>query len=227
MKAGVGTLIAGVVLAVAATAVAQSGGMGDGMDMGMGKGMQGGIVVAGDGTVLSVVPGDDSTSIMAIGSNGAIRWNSPVTDGHPMTIATNGDLVVALVANDDGMMGGGGSGGSGGGMGGGGNGGGMGGGGGMGDGEQADHSFRLVGLALSNGEVRWSTQFDGAMAMSAVFSPSGTSIYVVANETGTGNGHDGGRKLIAVGRDGAILWSTDFPTVATSASGAGSNSHRQ
>lgn len=222
MKTLVRNLIAGSVLAVAASAAAQSGGMEDGMGNGMGMGMTGGIVIADDGSVLSPVRGDDSSSLVAIGTNGAVRWTTPFVDALPMRLSTQGDLVVVLTVSGDTMMDGDGDGG--------GHGGGMGGGGGMGEGggmEDGDRSYRLVGLALSSGAERWSKQIEGYVPMSITFAPSGSPIYVVAMEGGEGDGHHGGNmesdpmgtaKLLAFGRDGALLWSTDLPGPASGSS---------
>ncbi|MCU0302811.1 MAG: hypothetical protein MUC56_01975 [Thermoanaerobaculales bacterium] len=230
---------------VAVPTAAHGGGMPGGGGQG-GMGGAGMLTVADDGSllvtemsVMAGVPGgpgggmSGDRALLNITADGAQRWRAEFDEGWPMMPVTEGDLVVLALRADwwSGWSGGG----DGGWTHGGGHGGGGGGGGGGGQGPHAD-TVTLVGLDLANGAERWRTVVDGDIASAPRFSPDGSRFYLTVRDLvdgpggGIGNGplHQGdaprGHQLmsttvVAIGRDGTVLWSLDLADGARYAGG--------
>lgn len=219
------TGIAACAMLAAGVALAQGGG---GM---MGGGNMGGfgmLVVADDGSLLVTEMDADhmgggpgggvqgtSRELVNIDPDGAERWRTSFDDGWPMATATDGDLVVLVLADDwwTGMMGSGDGGwnhwGSGGAA------------------KTAQTGFgtaTLVGLDLVTGAERWRVEVDGGMAMAPVFAPDGSRLYVTVRHAdgdavGSTPMHQGGTPgagmlmsttVVALDRQGQELWSLDL-----------------
>lgn len=219
--------------------VAAHGGGGPGMGgpgmggPGMGGGMMGGsgmMVVADDGSLLILdmdasgmmdggggIPVD--RDLVALSPDGTERWSVSFTDGWPMMPVTDGDLVV-LVLMDDSFMGDG-TGGDGG----------MGGGGMMGaramdagHGDPGTDEIVVVGLSLATGQELWRTTVTGDMGSAPQFAPDGSRFYFsvvdmdfsdmgdqpMGQGRTPGMGMSGTTTVVAIGRDGTLLWSTEI-----------------
>lgn len=196
--------------------------------MGTGGGMPNGIgmvTVASDGSLLATQMGmsmmggpaaggpSNQRAIVSIGVDGVERWRATFTDGWPMMVANDGDLVVVVVMNSAWMwrsvsgmgwfpwgtlpQGGGGS-----------------------------EDAVLVGLTLSTGAERWRTTVPGDMASFPQFAPDGSRIYVSVTDFGPASTMGGGgpmrqgdtggwgtqmtNKIVALDRNGAIQWTRDL-----------------
>ena len=208
-------LAAVAALAASIPAAAQFGGM-----MGTAGGMQGGsggLVVADDGSVLVTQVGYGQTggpstpalqrALVDLAPDGTQRWSATFSQGWPMLPVTEGDLVVVpLVSNswmgtgsgDTGWMFG----------------------GGLGTVSSADQ-LTLVGLDLSTGAQRWSTQLSGDMASAVRFAADGSRLYVSVFDMGTMGGMGqapisqgsaagaaslASSSVVCLGRDGTVLW---------------------
>ncbi len=206
---------AAFLVAGASLALAQGGGMGGGM-MG-GSGM---LVIADDNSVLVTEMGIDGgmmgggefqRELINIGADGEERWRVSFDEGWPMMPTTEGDLVVLTLA-DDWWMGD----------------------GGMGDGgwggptkvQDGDHEGQavLIALSLSTGEELWRLEIDGMMAMPQ-FTEDGSRLYLTIRDMdgdgpmGSDPMHQGDAAgsdmlmtstLMAVDRDGNVLWTLDL-----------------
>lgn len=202
------TLLGLVAVGLLACSTALAQGMGGGSGSGMGM-----VAVAGDGSVLvtsgggSMMGGSSSQSALAnVGSNGKERWRATFTDGTPMMVASDGDLVIVVLLKRTMMTGGG--------M--------MGGRTGQGSSDQQDAI--LVGLALANGAERFRTTLPGDMASAPQFAPGGAQLYITTVDSGTSMMASGSMRqgssgawnatmkstLVAVSRTGAILWTLDL-----------------
>jgi hypothetical protein len=214
-----------MITALAATAAslgfAQGGGHG-GMGSGGMMGGSGMLVIADDGSVLVTDmglsggmmgdPGTFERELVNIGPEGEERWRTSFEDGWPMMIVTDGDLVVLSLA-DDWWFGHGGSG-----DGGWGN--------GHGGGKTLDgpgHAT-LVGLDLATGQERWRLDLEGDMASLPRFTEDGSRLYTTVRGMSSGPGGGGPwnqgdvpgwgmlmtSTLVAIDRDGAVLWSLEL-----------------
>lgn len=211
------------VLAVASAAVAMAdGGMGAGGMMG-GSGM---LVVADDGSVLVTemgmggghMGGGDALDreLVNVGPDGQERWRASFDDGWPTRPVTDGDLVVVALT-DDWWMGH----------------------GGPGDGGWDHHGgpgiagrhdddpgagATLVALSLSTGQELWTLEVDGDMASMPQFTDDGARLYLTVRDHDGDHVGDGPMRqgdspgpgmlmsstLLAVDRDGTLLWSLDL-----------------
>ena len=214
-------------------ALAQGGGMmgpgGSGGAMG-GAGM---LTVADDGSLLVTEmsammggPGSpgmgDDRAIVNIAPDGSERWRATFSDGWPMRPVTDGDLVVLALREE--WWGGWDGSGDGGWHHGGGHGGG---GGGGGTGPYAN-AVTLVGLDLATGSELWRTVVEGGMVSLPQFAPDGSRMYLTVREFASDGGALGGDPMhqgdapgffqlmsttvVALGRDGTVLWSIDLGT---------------
>jgi len=198
--------VASAALLCAGLASAQGMGMGGGGMMG-GSGM---LSVADDGSLLVTVVearmmgGGQSgmeRSVVNVSADGQQRWSTDFDSGWPMMLATDGDLVVVVLAGDW-WMGGNGDGGG-----------------------PGQDPLTLVGLDLAHGGERWRLELDGAMASLPQFAPDGARLYVSVRELGGPGGPGGGpmhqgdgygpgammsTTLVAVSRTGAIEWTLDL-----------------
>lgn len=199
-----------------------SGGMGTGGMMG-GSGM---LVIADDGSVLVTEmgvgggmmggSGELERELINIGADGEERWRATFDEGWPMRPATDGDVVVLALA-DDWWMGSGG-------MGDGGwDHGGPGGGGshhGEGDGGHAT----LVALSLATGQELWRLELEGDMISMPQFTEDGSRFYLTVRDMDGDHGDGGPMRqgdaagsgmlmtstLVAVDRNGTVLWTLDL-----------------
>jgi len=222
-------LAAAMTLAAPALTLAHGGAMGFGMSGGMGMGIP---VVADDGTVLVIEGGamgwswsDAGSALVALDPSGSERWRIALDGVSPMTVVTEGDLVVVATLDHDGMMGNGDSGGGDGHMGGGGSGHGGMGGHGMSVSPQDVPSrggAALVAIDLATGVERWRFEADGAM-VTARLAPGASIVYAVVHASGHGMGlggspmgqgdaeGDSSTTLYALdAASGAVLWSRDL-----------------
>jgi len=200
-----------------------------------GGGGPGMLTIADDGSLLVTEMGSGmmgggnpgqmvDRELLNITPDGQIRWRTSFDDGWPMAPVSDGDLVV-LALREDWWMGDG-PGGDGSPPGGGGHGGGGGGGGGGGmPGDPHADSVILVGLDLATGGERWRTEIDGDMAALPEFAPDGSRFYLTVRDLDPGSQmpgtpmHQGNAPagavlmstaVVAVGRDGQLLWSLDL-----------------
>ncbi len=204
-------------LAIAASSSAQGMMGGDFTANGTGN-----VVVASDGSILvtqmgmSMMGGPMQGSaslqraIVDLGPDGAQRWRATFSQGWPMMVANNGDLVVVVVMNNAWMWravsglgwfpfgtpp--------------------------QGTGQDA----ALVGLDLASGAQRWSTTLPGDMGSFPQFSADGSRVYVTVTDFGQAGMMSGGpirqgdtgswatqmtNKVVAISRAGAILWTADL-----------------
>lgn len=182
-----------------------------GMMGGSAGGGVGMVTVASDGSVLvtsmtgSMMGGGSSQSaVVDVGPNGTERWRATFTDGSPMMVASNGDLVVVVLVKRS-----------------------MTGGPMMGGETQTTPGAEdadLIGLSLANGAQRFRTALPGEMASVAQFSPDGSHLYVTVLDRGTGMMSPGSMRqggagafsspmtstLLGISRAGAILWTLDL-----------------
>jgi outer membrane protein assembly factor BamB len=197
------TLFLSLLLGLAAVpGLTQMGGMGSAMTGGSGM-----LVVADDGSLLVTgveagMMGDVQRTVSAVSPAGQLRWAASFADGWPMMTVTQGDLVVVVLRES---WWGGGSGGD--------------------TGWMGSGSATLVGLDLATGAERWLTELDEGMASVPQFAPDGTRLYLTVHER-TGPGGPGGTPMhqgdawgqgamrstsvVAIGRDGQVLWSLDL-----------------
>lgn len=217
-------VIATLVLAAAAFALADGGGMG-GMGGGGMMGGSGMLAIADDNSVLVTEmgmggmmggSGELERELISIGPDGEERWRVAFDEGWPMMPVTEGDLVVLTLADDawmgDGGMGDGGW-----------NHGGMGGLKTL-DGE-GDRNSTVVGLDLANGQERWRLDLEGDMISMPQFTEDGSRLYLTARDMGqqsqvgrdpmhqgdaSGSGMLMSSTLVAVDRSGNILWTVDL-----------------
>ncbi len=216
------------VIAVAgmSLALAHGGGSGGGMGSGGMTGGSGMLVIADDGSVLVTEMGmsgdmmggadDVERELVNIGPDGQERWRATFDEGWPMMPATDGDLVVLTLADDwwmgDGGMGDGGW-----------DHGAMGGAKTL-DGDEGESHGTLVALSLSTGQERWRLEMDGDMISMPQFTEDGSRFYMTVRDmsgdsTGGGSMRQGDAAgsgmmmtstLVAVDRDGNVLWAFDL-----------------
>jgi outer membrane protein assembly factor BamB len=140
------------------------------------------IVVAADGTVLAIKRGTDDVQLVAVNPSGAQAWTHTFTTGiHRFELA--GELVLIATGNAPRDWR-----------------------------ERPPQSPRtgLIALNLSNGSQAWSLDIDG---MVSAIEPAANAIFAVVTDPpddgGAGQRRQGTRKLMALSRSGAILWT--FP----------------
>lgn len=212
----------GLLVAASAVAFAQGhgpGGMGGGMGGGMMAGGSGMLVIADDGSLLvtemdmgggHMGGGAIDRELVCIGTDGQERWRASFDDGWPMMPATDGDLVVLALVDSSWM----------------------------GDGDTGDGGWHgghkvldgddtpatLVALSLATGAEQWRLELDSDMVSLPQFAPDGSRLYATARSMdggplGSGPMHQGDAEgwsmamastLVAVGRDGTVLWSIDL-----------------
>jgi hypothetical protein len=212
-------LVIGLLVGLASLAGAQ-GMMGPGGMSANGTGM---LVVASDGSLLVTQmgmsmmgsPGGGSgfqRVIVNVGTDGTERWRAPFTDGWPMMAASDGDLVVVVLVHNSWMwqsMSG------------------------MGwwpwgaAPSVGNDDAELVGLDLASGAERWRAALPGDMASLPQFSPDGSRVHVSTTDFGPGGmmgsgpvrqGDTGGwatqmvNRVVALSRNGAVLWTFDLST---------------
>jgi len=210
-----------VVVALPTALLAQmGGGMGNGNGSSMGG--NGMIVIADDGSILVVdmdmssmgQNGNVDRALVSIAPDGTERWRTSFTDGWPMMPVTEGDLVVVTLRGDWWMDGGDG---------------GWDHGHGHGKVRPTDtgdtQQLVVVGLDLASGQERWRATLDGDMGGNVRMTDDGSRIYVtvmtIDNGGGMGGGsiHQGdapgsgmmgGRSIVALDRDGNVLWTHDL-----------------
>ncbi len=220
------------------TVIAHGGGGpgmgGSGMGGGGMMGSSGMLVVADDGSLL-VLEMDASgmmdgggglpidRALVNLGPDGAERWRATFTDGWPMMPVTQGDLVVVALMDDNFMGDGGGGDGD---MGDGHGDGGM-----MGvRAQDAGHGndssgdeIVVVGLDLATGQELWRTTVTGDMGSAPQFAPDGSRFYFTVVDVDMGGmsdqpmeqgrapgaGMSGTTSVVAVDRNGTVLWTTE------------------
>jgi outer membrane protein assembly factor BamB len=208
-------------LAGAAIASAQGGGMG-GMGSGGMMGGSGMLVIADDGSVLVTEMGtgggmmggsnEVDRELINIDPDGGERWRVSFEEGWPMMPRTDGGLVVLTLA-DDWWMGDGGTGDGGWGHHGGGK-----------TQDNDDGHATLVALDLATGQELWRLELDGDMLSMPQFTEDGSRLYLTIRDMD--HDHPGGgpmgqgdaagfgmlmtSTLVAVDRDGNLLWTLDL-----------------
>jgi hypothetical protein len=198
---------------------ADGGGMGGGMGSGGMSGGSGMLVVADDGSLLVTEMGmgggmmgggsaqEVDRELINLSSSGEERWRVSFDDGWPMMPVTDGDLVVLSLADDwwwdhgGGMMGG-----------------------KTFDGDEEQGHATLVGIDLATGAEAWRLELEGDMISIPQFAPDGYQLYLTVRVMD--GDHVGGRPMrqgdaagsgmltsstvVAVDRNGNVLWSLDL-----------------